>query len=169
MMLHARIALVGLPAACLLLAPLSPAAQRATPVLQAFQQLADPRGGPAVHVLVEPDRGVSWRLGMAFQCRAGARPVIAIYLGPFPPDARPTQLAVRTPSGAVERFGRPVAAGPEYGFNDIQLADAGRQRRFARAALQPRSLISNGYNSFWNAASAADNRAVFDELVACGL
>ena len=83
MMLHARVAVVGLPVVCLLLAPLSLAAQRATPVLQAFQQLADPRGGPAVHVLVEPDRGVSWRLGMAFQCRAGARPVVAIYLGPW--------------------------------------------------------------------------------------
>ena len=65
--------------------------------------------------------------------------------------------ARRADLGAVERFGRPVAAGPEYGFNDILLEDAGQQRRFARAALQPQSLISNGYNSFWNAASAADN------------
>ena len=82
---------------------------------------------------------------------------------------RPTQLAVRMPSGAVERFGRPVAAGPEYGFNDMQLEDAGEQRRFARAALQPQSLISNGYKSFWNVASAPDNRAVFGGRVACGL
>ena len=62
-----------------------------------------------------------------------------------------------------------MAAGPEYGFNDIQLEDAGQQHRFARAALQPQLLISNGYNSFWNAAPPADNRAVFDELVAGGL
>ena len=62
-----------------------------------------------------------------------------------------------------------MASGPEDKFNDIQLDDADQQRRFARAALQPQSLISNGYNSFWNAASAADNRAVFDELVACSL
>ena len=65
--------------------------------------LLRPGSGPPIHVLVEPDRGVSWRLGMAFQFCAGTRPVVAIHLGPFPTDARPTQLAVKTPSDAVER------------------------------------------------------------------
>ena len=37
--------------------------------------------------LVRPDQGVSWRLGMAFQYRAGTRPVVAVYVGLFPTDA----------------------------------------------------------------------------------
>lgn len=141
--------------------------QRATPVLTSFERvvLAD---GSVLHMLAEPDRGVGWRAGMAFQCRVGARPVVAVFLGPFPPDRRPVQLAIRMPAGQVERFGDVITAGPESGFNDTILDDPGDQRRFARAALVDGALVSNGYNSFWNRAGAA-NGQVLAALTACGL
>ena len=159
---------VAIVLAVLLASAVVSALQRATPVLTAFERV--PAGGGSVlHVLAEPDRGVGWRAGMAFQCRPGVRPVVAVFLGPFPPDRRPVQLAIRTPDGRVERFGGVFAAGPESGFNDTYLEAPAEQRRFARAALQYRALVSNGYNSFWNGASAPANRRVLDALVACGL
>ena len=106
---------------------------------------------------------------MAFQCRPGRRPVVAAFLGRFPPDRRPVQLAVRTFDGRVERFGQLLLGGRETGFNDTYLEEPAAQRRFARVALQSQALVSNGYNSFWNGASAAANRRVLDALIACGL
>ena len=106
---------------------------------------------------------------MGFHCGSDARAVVAVFLGPFPSDRRPVQLAVRTPDGGVERFGQVASAGPEAGFNDTYLETAADQRWFARAALQSQALVSNGYNSFWNGAPAAANRRVLDALSACGL
>ena len=144
------------------------AAQRPVPQLGAFER-APGRAGSVLHVLVEPDRGVGWRLGMAFECRSGARPVVAVFLGPFPSEPRRLQLAVRGPDGVVERFGDVFVAAPGAGFNDTYLEAPAEQRRFARAALRSGSLVSNGYNSFSNRASAAANRAVLDALAGCGL
>ena len=166
MPIRASLALVVL--VLVLLAGALLAAQRPAPVLRAFERVEDPRGS-TLHVLVEPDRGVGWRLGMAFQCRSGRRPVVAAFLGPFPPDRRPVQLAVRTPDGRVERFGQVLVGGPETGFNDTYLEEPADQRRFARAALQSQALVSNGYNSFFNGASAEANRQVLAALAACGL
>ena len=154
--------------AFILAAALVSASQRPTPVLTAFQRVPA-AAGSVLHMLVEPDRGVGWRAGMAFQCRSGARPVVAVFLGPFPSDRRPVQLAVRTSDGRVERFGQVLVGGLEAGFNDTYLEQPADQRRFARAALQSQVLVSNGYNSFWNGASAAANRRVLDALIACGL
>lgn len=144
------------------------AAQRPVPQIRAFQRAPGP-GGSVLHVLVGPDRGVGWRLGMVFECRSGARPVIAVFLGPFPADPRRLQLAVRGPDGVVERFGDVFVAAPGAGFNDTYLEASAEQRRFARAALRSGALVSNGYNSFYNRASAVNNRAVLDALARCGL
>ena len=95
--------------------------------------------------------------------------MIAVFLGPFPPDRRPLQLAVRTLDGTIERFGSVFTAGPESGYNDTFLEDPDDQRRFARVALQSGSLVSNGYNSFWNRAPPQANGRILRELLACGL
>ena len=89
------------------------------------------------------------------------------FFGAFPGAHRPVQLAVRGPDGTVERFGAVVAGGPEAGFHSPQLRDPYDAQRFVTVALQPGALISNGYRSFWNRASARRNQQVRDEFVAC--
>ena len=79
----------------------------------------------------------------------------------------PVQLAVRSPDGAVERFGAVLAGGPEAGFHSPQLRDPHDAQRFVTVALQPGALISNGYRSFWNRASEQRNQQVRDEFLAC--
>ena len=89
------------------------------------------------------------------------------FFGAFPGVHRPVQLAVRSPDGTVERFGAVLAGGPEAGFHSPQLRDPHEAERFVTVALQPGALISNGYRSFWNRASARRNQQVRDEFVAC--
>ena len=89
------------------------------------------------------------------------------FFGAFPGAHRPVQLAVRSPAGAVERFGAVLAGGPEAGFHSPQLRDPHDAQRFVTAALQPGALISNGYRSFWNRASEQRNQQVRDEFLAC--
>lgn len=60
-----------------------------------------------------------------------------------------------------------IAAGPESEFHSPQLRDPHEAVRFVSVALQPGALISNGYRSFWNRASAARNRQVRGEFLAC--
>ena len=43
-------------------------------------------------------------VGFALSC-ADARPLMTVYLGPFPPRLQTLQLATRTAGGAVTRFG----------------------------------------------------------------
>ena len=141
MLFRYRPALLAAPVLVLLAGVVVVAAQRQTPVLGAFERAVGPDGS-VLHVLVEPDRGVGWRLGMGLQCRLGASPVVAVFLGPFPPDRRPLQLAVRGPNGAVERFGDVFTATPGAGFNDTYLeapahGDASRVRPCGPECLSP--------------------------------
>ena len=89
------------------------------------------------------------------------------FFGAFPGAHHPVQLAVRSPDGAVERFGPVLAGGPEAGFHSPQLRDPHDAQRFVTVALQPGALISNGYRSFWNRASEQRNQQVRDEFLAC--
>lgn len=101
-------------------------------------------------------------VGLAIVCKtdgSGAAEVTA-YFGSFPGERRPVQLVVRGADGAVERFGPVVAGGPQSGFHSPRITDADEAERFMRLALQPGSLISNGWRSFWNRASEAGNREV---------
>ena len=92
---------------------------------------------------------------------------VTTLFGAFPGPQHPVQLAVRRPDGTGEGFGPVVRAGPESGFHSPQIRDPHDAERFVTAALQPGALISNGYRSFWNRASAARNRQVRDEFLAC--
>lgn len=85
----------------------------------------------------------------------------------FPGKRHPVQLVVRGPDGTVARFGPVVAAGPESGFHSPRITDLDEAERFVRLALQPGSLISNGWRSFWNRASEARNREVRAAFLGC--
>ncbi len=138
-----------------------------TPVLDRIVQLEAP------HALVYAMRGMlgdgSTYVGFAVVCptRGRDRIVVEVHLGGCPHDRRPVQLAVRRADGAVERFGPVLTAGPESGFHSPQLTDPREAERFAKAALRPGSLISNGYNSFWNRASETRNREARETFLAC--
>ena len=156
-------ALAASPAAAAGLPQLPPP----TPRLETIERIDTSAG--AVWTLREPDRGVGWFLGSAFVCRRSQRPRVIVYLGPFPPDRRPVQLVVRRPDGELVRFGRVIVAGPESGYNNVSLDAPAEQRSFVDAALRRGSLVSNGFHSFWNMASEAENAALAASLRDCGL
>ena len=108
-------------------------------------------------------------VGLAVLCalHGPAEIEVTAFFRAFPGTHRPVQLAVRGPDGTVEHFGPVVRAGPESGFHSPQLRDPHDAQRFVTAALQPGALISNGYRSFWNRASAPRNQQVREEFLAC--
>ena len=124
-------------------------------------------GGAIVHMGRSPLPNTNSYVGLAAICENRHLRVV-VSLGGFPADLRPVQLAVRTPSGEIERFG-PVArhAGPRSAFHSPELTDASDVERFLSSALQTGALVSNGYNSFWNGLTPARNRAVQDEIRSC--
>lgn len=113
------------------------------------------------------DSGIT--VGLAAVCaKEGPRRVEATaFFSGFPGDRRPVQLAVRIGEGTVERFGPVVSGGPGSGFHSPRIVDPVTAARFARAAVRPGSLISNGYRSFRNRAGEARNRAVLEAFIAC--
>ena len=113
-----------------------------------------------------PVPGASWRPGLVVSCR-GSRARLEAYFGPFPADGRPVQFAVRRPDQSVERAGPVLRGGPGTGFHDPVVEDRLTVLRMARAILVPGSLVSNGYFSFWNGASAASNAQVLAEIERC--
>ncbi len=92
---------------------------------------------------------------------------VTTLFGAFPGPQHPVQLAVRRPDGTGEGFGPVVRGGPEAGFHSPQLTTPQEVERFVTSAFQPGALISNGYRSFWNRASAQRNQQVRDEVLAC--
>ena len=108
-------------------------------------------------------------LGLSIVCRtdgSGAVEVTA-YFSSFPDPHHPVQLMVRSAGGKVERFGPVVAAGPQSGFHSPQIKDPDEAERFLRQALEPGSLVSNGYRSFWNRVSEARSQEVLEAFLAC--
>ena len=154
-------------AACLLFAVAMPALGQPieTPRLRVW---ADASSGTSVAwVLRGQPTPSGWIPGLIAACVPGQGPELAVSFGTFPGRHRPVQFAVRTPAGAVERHGPVLTAGPESGFHDPHLSDRADVLRMAAAALRTGSLVSNGFNSFWNDASAADNRSVLAVLERC--
>ena len=126
-------------------------AQIPTPEVSTW--LAIEQTGVTGWALIGEEIGGHWVPGLAIVCTESNGAELTAFLGSFPTDRRPVQLAVRTPTGEVERYGPVVRAGPESGFHDPKVTGPTEVLRFARAALRAGSLISNGYNSFWNAAT----------------
>jgi len=109
-------------------------------------------------------------VGLVMTCKTdGSRTgEVTAFFGSFPGERHPVQLAVRSAGGKVGRFGPVVAGGPESGFHSPRITDPQEAKRFLRLALQPGSLISNGYRSFWNRVSEARNKEVLAAFLACG-
>ncbi len=106
-------------------------------------------------------------VGLSLLCRRPGEVEAGAYFGGFPSTRQPVQLAVRDAAGRVQRFGPVVRGGPEAGFHSPRITGAAEVERFVNIALQAGSLVSNGYRSFWNRASAADNRRVLDTFSSC--
>ena len=73
---------------------------------------------------------------------------MTVYLGAFPARPQALQLATRTAAGAVSRFGEVFRADATAGFHSPQLVGSDLDR-FFRAVLEPGTLVSNGYRSYW--------------------
>ena len=108
-------------------------------------------------------------VGLVITCKTGVsrEGEVTAFFSSFPGERHPVQLAVRSGSGEVGRFGPVVAGGPESGFHSPRITDPDEAERFLRLALEPGSLVSNGYRSFWNRVNAARNREVLTAFLAC--
>ncbi|MDE0175403.1 MAG: hypothetical protein OYH76_01200 [Defluviicoccus sp.] len=127
------------------------------------------RGGTVAYVMRGELGNTGFYLGMAFSCTTtGPRKAeVTVLFGGFPADRRPVQLAVRLPDGSGKAYGPVLRGGSESGFHSPLIRDPRSAEAFARAALTPDALISNGYRSFFNRASDARNRQVRDAFIAC--
>ena len=129
-----------------------------TPEITQIEPLDTPH---AVAYMMRSELGDSGLvIGLTVVCGLGdsAPFEVTTFFGAFPGTHHPVQLAVRGADGTGERFGAVVAGGRESGFHSPQLTDPQDAERFVRIALRPGALISNGYRSFWNRASAERNR-----------
>lgn len=108
-------------------------------------------------------------VGLSLLCKTDGSGAIeaTAYFASFPGKRHPVQLVVRSADGTVERFGPAVAGGLQSGFHSPRITDADEAERFVRPALQPGSLISNGWRSFRNLASEAGNREVLAAFLGC--
>ncbi len=159
------LALGGLLA--LALACTAPAPDYPTPEIREITALDVP--DTVAYMMRSPLGNSGEYIGLAVRCamHGPAEMEATAFFGGFPGAHHPVQLAVRRPDGTGERFGARVAGGPEAGFHSPQLRDPHDAERFVTAALQPGALISNGYRSFWNRASAPRNQQVREEFLAC--
>ena len=131
----------------------------------------EPLGAPGARAWVMRGEleGTGHYVGLGIVCREEAPGGVEVtaYFSSFPGKEHPVQLAVRSAGGRGESFGPVVAAGPESGFHSPRLTDPDEAERFLRLALEPGSLVSNGYRSFWNRVSEARNREVLTAFLAC--
>ena len=152
----------------LLITPLSPAtSQHPTPEISTIQEIRVP--GAIAYAMRGEIPASNTIVGLSLLCSHGPRPRVEItaYFGAFPSDRRPVQLALRTSTGTILRFGPVVRGGLSAGFHSPRVTDPALAKQLIRAALNPATLISNGYVSFWNRASQQDNRAARNRLSEC--
>ncbi len=125
--------------------------------------------GKLLYLMRAPLGDTGTFVGGAFICSEGDSdgPKVVTFFGAFPIDRRSVQLAVRRWDGVVERFGAVVSGGPESGFHSPEIFDVGEAERFAMAALMNGSLVSNGYNSFWNRISEEENAKARSAFMGC--
>ena len=77
-------------------APAAPAPQIATPGLSSWERVSSGVGDAWIMVGEAPVQGASWRPGAIVLC-TGSGSRVGAYFGPFPPDGRLVQFAVRLP------------------------------------------------------------------------
>ena len=153
-------------ATMLLTAAAETTAQPSTPEIHLIEEAATGSGASA-WIMRAPLPNTVDQIGLAMTCDNGVE--ITVFLGAFPPAGIPVQLAIRTSSGSVERFGNVIDhAGRHSGFHSPRLTDPNQVTRFLDAALKKDALVSNGYNSFWNRVAPERNRTVRTTLRTCG-
>ena len=105
-------------------------------------------------------------VGFALSCD-GARPLMTVYLGPFPARLQALQLTTRTFVGAVTRFGEVFRADAASGFHSPRLAGDDLDG-FLQAVLEPGTLVSNGYSSYRVQLTSTERTRLMTLLEGCG-
>ena len=105
-------------------------------------------------------------VGFALSCD-GARPLMTVYLGPFPARLQALQLTTRTSVGAVTRFGEALRADAASGFHSPQLA-GDDLAAFLAAVLTPGTLVSNGYSFYRVQLTSTERTRLMTFLEDCG-
>ena len=137
-----------------------------TPEIHVIEETAG-GGAASVYIMRAPLPNTVDQVGLGITC--DTRVEVTVFLGAFSPAGTPVQLAIRTAAGRIERFGSVVNHyGPRSGFHSPRLTDPREAARFLDAALENGSLVSNGYNSFWNRVAPGRNRQVRTLMQACG-
>ena len=140
----------------------APAAEAPTPTVGNLEAVRD---GETEVLLARVTVGGAV-VGFALSCD-GERPLLTVYLGPFPPRLRALQLATRTASGAVTRFGEAFRADAASGFHSPRLVGEDLDR-FLQAVLPPGTLVSNGYSSYRVQLTSTERTRLMTFLEDCG-
>lgn len=113
-----------------------------------------------------PLPGTKDQIGIVLTCEHATATLTAyLYFGAFPDE--PVQAAARDPQGKVTRLGPKVKGGPNTGFHDPRIDDQRQARTVLDIAFQTGTLLSNGYNSIWNALTEAQNTSAHQRLTRC--
>ena len=161
--------LTKMVALLLMLAPIAMASDNEpspTPIMTEFNIRNETPGGFVLGVALPLEGQPDARVGMALICDK-ANIEVRAFFGFYPVDI-PVQMAVKSPDGKVWRHGRRELAGPQSGFHSPIITDHTQVEAFLQFALQRGSLISNGFNSFWNDLPDDINRQTRDRLLSCG-
>ncbi|MXX87943.1 MAG: hypothetical protein F4213_13100 [Boseongicola sp. SB0677_bin_26] len=108
----------------------------------------------------------SAKIGMYAVCHHGKRTLeVTMVFGAFPADI-PVQAAIRTADGDGWHGGPRLAGSPMSGFHEPRFT-GGEAFEVIDHAFRKDSLISNGWNSFWNRIPQEVNARVRDDLANC--
>ena len=140
----------------------TPAAEAPTPIVGSLEAVRD---GETEVLLARVTVGGAV-VGFALSCD-DARPLLTVYLEPFPPRLQALQLATRTASGAVTRFGEPFRADAASGFHSPRLAGDDLDG-FLQAVLEPGTLVSNGYSSYRVQLTSTERMRLMTFVEDCG-
>ena len=140
----------------------APSAETPVPTVGNLEEVRD--GETKVLLARVPAGGAV--VGFALSCD-DTRPLMTVYLGPFPPRLQALQLATRTAGGAVTRFGEAFRADAASGFHSPRLA-GDDLAAFLEAVLAPGTLVSNGYRSYRVQLTSIERRRLTTFLEDCG-
>ncbi len=140
----------------------APAAEAPTPTVGSLEAVRD---GETDVLLARVTVGGAV-VGFALSC-AAARPLMTVYLGPFPSRLQALQLATRTAGGSVTRFGAAFRADAASGFHSPRLA-GDDLAAFLEAVLAAGTLVSNGYRSYRVQLTSTERTRLVTFLEDCG-
>ena len=140
----------------------TPAAEAPTPTVGSLEAVRD---GETEVLLARVTVGGAV-VGFALSCD-DARPLMTVYLGPFPARLQALQLMTHTAAGAVTRFGEVFRADAASGFHSPQLVGDDLDG-FLLAVLEPGTLVSNGYSFYRVQLTSTERTRLTTFLEDCG-